>query len=49
MDARDDLFGFPEELPDLPGMKPPNGNTLPDGVHTCYFVQKKLGTLPDFY
>jgi hypothetical protein len=44
-----DVFGYPEELPDLPGMRPPGGNTLPDGVNTCFFVQKKLGTLPDFY
>jgi hypothetical protein len=42
-------FGFPEELPDLPAMKPPDGNTLPDGVRTCFFVRKTLGTLPDFY
>ena len=24
-------------------------NSLPDGVHTCFFVKKKLGTLPDVY
>jgi hypothetical protein len=44
-----DVFGFPEELPDLSGLKPPNGNTLPDGVNTCFFVRKKVGTLPDVY
>lgn len=44
-----DKFGFPEELPDLRGMKPPEGNTLPDGIKTCFFEQKKCGTLPNFY
>ena len=44
-----DVFGFPEALPDLAGMKPPDGNALPDGVKACYFEQRKCGTLPDIY
>ncbi len=44
-----DAFGFPEELPDLQGMRPPGGNALPEGVKDCYFEQWKCGTLPPSY
>lgn len=44
-----DVFGFPEELPDLCALRPPDGNIHPDGVKTCFFVQKMLDMLPEVY
>jgi hypothetical protein len=43
-------FGYPEDLPDLrPPAKKPKSNSRPDGVHTCHFVRKLEGTLPEVY
>ena len=43
-----DWFGFPVNLPNLKRMRP-RGNTRPDGVKTCFYEQRKAGTLPKIY
>lgn len=43
------VMTFPDDLPDLSTLHPPDGNTLPDGVKTSHFEQKKAGTLPETY
>jgi hypothetical protein len=40
---------FPDDLPDLASLRPPGGNTAPDGVQTCYFAQRQRGELPATY
>jgi hypothetical protein len=40
------LMGFPADLPDLTRLRPPAGNARPDGVTTCYYAQRSMGTLP---
>ncbi|MEY4488453.1 MAG: hypothetical protein RIQ79_961 [Verrucomicrobiota bacterium] len=39
-------MGFPEDLPDLEGKKPPGGNTKSDGAKNCRHRQRLNGTLP---
>jgi len=41
-------FGFPDNLPDLRKMRPPQ-NRRPDGVKSCYYVLRARGNLPDVY
>jgi hypothetical protein len=43
------LLSFPNDLPDLATLSPPDGNTRPKGVEASYFAQKKNGTLPEMY
>ena len=43
------LMGFPDELPDLGRLRPPGGNTRPEGVATCFHAQRRRGTLPATY
>jgi hypothetical protein len=43
------LLGFPDDLPNLRRLRPPGGNTRPQGVATSYFVQRQHGTLPATY
>jgi hypothetical protein len=43
------LMGFPGELPDLQRLRPPGGNTRPEGVAICFHAQKREGTLPATY
>ncbi len=43
------LMGFPEDLPDLSRLRPPEGNTRPEGVAHSYFEQRKRGTLAQLY
>lgn len=42
-------MGFPDNLPDLRLLIPPQGNDRPEGVDECYFVQRERGLLPDTY
>lgn len=44
-----EAFGYPEDLPDLTLAKPPTGNSLPQGVLACYFVQRREEQLPEVY
>ena len=43
------LMGFPEDLPDLSWLRPPGGNSRPDGVEQSYFAQRHRGELPQTY
>jgi hypothetical protein len=43
------LMGFPDDLPNLARLRPPGGNTRPDGVQVSYLMRRKAGTLPQTY
>ena len=43
------LLAFPDDLPDLARLRPPDGNLRPDGVKESYFARRETGTLPDVY
>jgi hypothetical protein len=43
------LMGFPEELPDLKLLRPPGGNTRPEGLAACFHAQRHDETLPVTY
>lgn len=43
------LMGFPTDLPNLERLRPPGGNTRPEGVQMSYFAQRQAGTLPSTY
>ena len=42
-------FGYPEDLPDLAKLKPPNGNTRPKGIHASHLARKRRKELPLYY
>jgi hypothetical protein len=41
------LMGFPENLPNLARLRPPKGNTRPEGIAACAFSRRQKGTLPE--
>jgi hypothetical protein len=43
------LIGFPVDLPDLRRLRPPGGNTRPDGTRFSFHAQRKHGRLPEMY
>lgn len=43
------LMGFPDDLPDLGRLRPPGGNTRPEGLETAYSWQRERGILPASY
>ena len=43
------LMGFPNDLPNLARLRPPGGNSRPEGIEQSYFVQKKKAILPETY
>ena len=43
------LMGFPDDLPDLKRLRPPGGNTRPEGVQASFHAQRQDGTLPTTY
>jgi hypothetical protein len=43
------LMGFPDHLPNLVRLRPPEGNLRPEGVNMSYFVRREHGTLPTVY
>ena len=43
------LMGFPDDLPDLGSLRPPGGNTRPDGVEHSHFRRRESGDLPETY
>jgi hypothetical protein len=43
------LMGFPADLPNLASLRPPKGNTRPQGVQQSYFAHRHRGTLPTTY
>ena len=44
-----DLLGYPDELPDLSSLRPPEGNTRPEGIAESHFVRRQRGELPETY
>jgi hypothetical protein len=43
------LVGFPDSLPDLRRLRPPDGNTRPIGIAESWAALAKQGMLPDHY
>ena len=43
------LLAYPADLPDLAALKPPSGNTRPEGVAASYHARRQRGELPDTY
>lgn len=43
------VFGYPGDLPDLSRLRPPGGNTRPDGIADSHFERKKRNELPEVY
>jgi hypothetical protein len=42
-------FGYPDDLPDLAGQRPPGGNDRPDGIHSSHRERRARGELPGTY
>lgn len=43
------LMGFPDDLPDLQRLRPPGGNTRPEGVKSSFLAKRQDGMLPTTY
>jgi len=43
------LLAYPVDLPDLSSLRPPEGNSRPDGVVQSYLARHEQGELPDTY
>jgi hypothetical protein len=43
------FFGYPDNLPDLRNLRPPQGNTKPGSEETCYHVRRERGQLEEVY
>jgi hypothetical protein len=43
------LMGYPVELPNLALLRPPGGNTKPEGIEQSYLCQRERGELPETY
>lgn len=43
------LMGYPADLPDLSALKPPDGNTRPEGIAQSYHARRERGELADTY
>ena len=43
------VMAFPEVLPDLRPLKPPGGNTRPEGVGQSWHAKRERGDLPESY
>jgi hypothetical protein len=42
-------LGYPDDLPNLAALRPPGGNSRPEGVATCCFERRRRGELADSY
>lgn len=42
-------MGFPEDLPDLVALRPPDGNSKPAAARDCHYERRKRGELPESY
>jgi hypothetical protein len=42
-------LGYPANLPDLACLRPPGGNSRPEGIAGSSFERKRRGELPDIY
>ena len=43
------LMGYPHDLPELSAMRPPEGNTRPEGIAESHFERHRRGELPETY
>lgn len=43
------LMGFPDDPPDLAALRPPGGNTRPEGLDTSYYSRRARAELPATY
>jgi hypothetical protein len=43
------LMGFPDDLPDLSLLRPPEGNSRSDGISESYNAKRGRAELPDIY
>lgn len=43
------LLGYPNDLPDLSPLRPPEGNSRPDGITQSHHERRKRGELPATY
>ena len=43
------LMGYPDDLPDLRGLRPPGGNMRPEGVSASCHARRERGELPETY
>lgn len=43
------FFEFPQQLPRLAPLRPPGGNTRPDGIVSSYYERRRRGELQRFY
>jgi hypothetical protein len=41
------LMGFPGDLPDVARLRPPGGNSRPDGIEPSFFVRRQQEILPE--
>jgi hypothetical protein len=43
------LMGYPTDLPDLSALRPPEGNTRPEGITQSHLARRQRGELPETY
>lgn len=43
------LLGFPDDLPNLAVLRPPGGNSRPDGIEASHWNLRQRGELPESY
>jgi hypothetical protein len=43
------LHGFPDNLPRLSTLKPPDGNARPESIVDSYYAKRQRGELPEMY
>jgi len=48
-ELRRGYLGYPRNLPDLSLLKPPGGNSRPEGIHRSAFARRERGELPEIY
>ena len=44
-----ELMGYPDDLPNLGRLRPPQGNKRPDGIANSCYERRKRGDLPETY
>jgi hypothetical protein len=43
------LMGFPRDLPNLRQLRPPGGNSRPEGIENSFYEMRRRGQLSDEY
>ena len=43
------IFGYPDDLPDLRRLRPLQGNTKAGSEDDCYYARRERGQLDDVY